>query len=102
MFGGDRSPDKRAYEQRIESQIGEWQSQVEVLHEKARNAQGDVRVQYQQQAADLSQRIESTRSQLIELRNSSPDRWEELKGKIEQTTRDLGDKFSSLKRRFGL
>lgn len=91
---------KRAYQERIEVQLKEWEPQMDVLKARAEQVKTDARMMYKEQIENLRQKQEAARQRLQELKDSSEEAWEELRVGLDKTLEDLKEAFSRSKSKF--
>jgi archaellum component FlaC len=83
------SKKKKAYEQKIDAQLKEWGTQVEVLKAKAEKAKTEAKITYLKQIEELRRKEESLRGKLHELKGSGDEAWEDFKGGMEEALSDM-------------
>jgi CheY-like chemotaxis protein len=80
---------KRIYEKKMEAQLKEWGSQINLLKAKAEKSKVGARVTYLKQVEELRRKQKSAKEKLRELRGSGDEAWEDFKGGVEEAVKDL-------------
>jgi nucleotide-binding universal stress UspA family protein/archaellum component FlaC len=83
------SKKKKAYERKIDAQLREWGTQVEVLKAKAEKAKAEAKITYLKQIEELRRKEESLKGKLRELKGSGDEAWEDFKGGMEEALSDM-------------
>jgi len=86
---------KQAYEEKLKSQLDEWDAKIEVLKAKAEKKGAEAKVDYQQTIEDLQKKRTKAKDRLQELRAAGDNAWEDLKSGVEQAWSSLGDAVDS-------
>ena len=77
--------DKRTeYVEKLSAQIVEWDTQVDLLKDKAENASPEERLEYSKTIAALQFKRDEAAEKLQGISAASDDEWEELKAGAEQ------------------
>ncbi|HXF93230.1 MAG TPA: hypothetical protein VNK46_10790 [Nitrospiraceae bacterium] len=80
---------RKAYQDKLESQINEWAAKLEVLKAKAEQAEASVKIEYDKQIEAISAKYEAAHTKLRELKEAGEDAWESLKTGAEKAWADL-------------
>lgn len=91
---------KKAYEEKLNAQLDEWDAKIDVLKAKADKAGSDAKINYKETIEKLEKQRANAKDSLQELRAASDDAWEDLKDGIEDTWSSLGDAIKSATSRF--
>jgi hypothetical protein len=94
--------DREAYEQKIDAQMREWQANLDAMKAKADQATADAKIEYESQLNQASDAMKEARTQLDALKSVSADKWQVMRDKVDQATRDVGVKLNELKTRFSM
>ena len=86
---GKVSKKRKAYVEKMEAQLKEWGSQIDVLKAKAEKSKAEAKITYLKQIEELKKKQGSVRKNLRELRGSGDDAWEDFKGGVEDAVKDL-------------
>ena len=91
---------KQTYQQKLQAQLDEWDAKIDVLKAKAEKADADMKLQIDEQMANLRTKQNAARQRMAELQDASDDAWEDLKGGLESAWRTLGDAVQNATSRF--
>jgi hypothetical protein len=91
---------KKAYQEKIESQMKEFAAKIDVLASKAGKAKAEGKVKYYEQIADLRAKQESIRQKLQGLREPGGEAWNDLKQGVDSAIDDLKVAVQSAVSRF--
>lgn len=91
---------KEAYQKKLQAQLDEWNSEIDILKAKADKAEADSQLEYYKQIEELRSMQEEANSKLIELKGASDDAWEDLKAGMDNAWDSLGNALKSAKSRF--
>ena len=80
---------KKAYHDRFQARIDEWEAKLEQLGARARKAEADLRLQLQDEESDLRRKLDEARKRLRELRAASGEGWEEIRAGADRLWTDL-------------
>ena len=75
---------KRAFQQRLETQIEEWDARIDALKTRALKAKAGIRADYEKQLDALSGKRQAADEKLRELRRRTEDAWVDLKEGMEK------------------
>jgi hypothetical protein len=91
---------KKAYQEKIETQLKEFAEKIEVLIAKGDKAKEDAKVKYAQQIEALRTKQESVRQKLQGLKEPGGAAWDDLKKGIDSAIGELKDAVQSAVARF--
>ncbi|MFO1431935.1 MAG: phasin family protein [Candidatus Competibacteraceae bacterium] len=91
---------KDAYQKKLETQLKEWDRQLDRLIAKAQKVRVDARVKIEDEFAVLRNKRVVVQKKLDELRNRGEDAWEDLKDGIEKAWDDVSDTLGKVVARF--
>jgi len=80
---------KEAYQDKMEAQLKEWQTKIDLLKAKADKAQADQKVKYYEKVETLRMKQMAANEKLKEIRKASEGAWEDLKAGMEMAWEDL-------------
>jgi len=80
---------KDAYKQKLNSQLKEWNAQINLLVAKVENAASDVKLKYAQELDEIKAKQHEAAQKLKELEDASGDAWEKLKVGADKVWDDL-------------
>ena len=87
---------RKAYYDKLEAQLKEWEAKIGVLRAKAEKAEAETRIKYYKQIEKLQVKQKETQKKLLELKNSGEDAWESVKDNFEKTWHDLKQSFDNV------
>ena len=70
---------RKAYEEKLDAQLKEWNAQIVLLKAKAENNQADAKIYYYKKIDALEQKRNGVKTKLRELKSAGDEAWEELK-----------------------
>jgi hypothetical protein len=85
---------RKAYEEKAEAQMEEWNAELALLKAKADNAKADIKIEYYRKIEILQQKHKDIRKKLEELKNSGDDAWEDLKEGAEKAWSEVKTAFN--------
>ena len=71
--------DKNAYEEKYRAKLDEWNAEIDKLAARARQANADARIEYQQQIEKLRGYRNDAEKRLVELRKSGDEAWKDFR-----------------------
>jgi chromosome segregation ATPase len=75
---------RKAYEEKLDAQLKDWNAQITLLKAKAENAKADARVDYYKTIEALEQKQNKAKTKLQELQNAGDEAWEAVKTGVEK------------------
>jgi hypothetical protein len=94
------SKKKKAYVEKIEDQLKDWSSQIDILKAKAERSKAEVKIKYLEQIEELRKRQKTTRRKLQKLKGTGEEAWGELKVGLDKALEDLKEAFDRSKSKF--
>ena len=91
---------RKAYEEKLDAQLKEWNAQIALLKAKAENAKADAKIDHYKTIENLQAKQDAARTELQELRSAGDDAWEDLKAGAENVWTELKTAFQSAASRF--
>lgn len=76
---------RKAYEEKLEAQLEEWNAQIALLKAKADKAKADARIEYYKNIEALENKQQEAGTRLQAMKAAGDDAWEELKTGAEKT-----------------
>ena len=77
------------YLQKLEAQLKEWKSKIEMLEDRAANATGETKTELMRTIGELSQKKEVVKEKLNALQKESSAAWDTMKEGLEKATAEL-------------
>jgi nucleotide-binding universal stress UspA family protein len=87
------SKKRKVYVDKVEAQLKEWGTEIDLLKAKAEKAKADAKTKYDERIQDLRARQESVGLKLQELKESGEEAWEEVKTGVDRALKDLKETF---------
>ena len=88
--------EKKAYQEKKQAQLHEWDAKIEVLKAKAEKAEAEVKIKYQEQIQKLQEKKRVAQEKLQELMEAGEETWGEVKVAVEEVWEDIHGVFSKL------
>ena len=88
---------RKAYEEKFDTQLKEWNAEIILLNAKADKAKAEVKVEYYKMIETLQ---DTARIKLDELRNAGDDAWEDIRTGADKVWSDARTAFDSAVARF--
>jgi hypothetical protein len=76
---------RKAYEEKLDAQLKEWNAQMALLKAKAENAKADTKIDYYKAIDALEHKNEEAKTKLQELKTAGDETWEAVKTGAEKT-----------------
>lgn len=70
---------RKAYEEKLDAQVKEWNAQIELLKAKADKARAEVKIEYYKTIEALQSKQNDAKAKLRELKTAGDEAWEDLK-----------------------
>ena len=84
---------RKAYEEKLDAQLEEWNAQIALLKAKAAKARVEAKIDYNKTIDALQRRQDEARAKLHELKASGDEAWEDLKTGAEKAWAEVKDAF---------
>lgn len=91
---------KEEYQKELQEQLDEWGKEIDKLKVVADKAKTGLQGEYYKEIADLQSNKQAAQQKLDELKTSSGEAWEDLKGGIEISWDAMGNAIKSAISRF--
>ena len=76
---------RKAYEEKLDAQLKEWNAQITLLKAKAENAKADAKIDYYKSIEALEHKQGEAKAKLQELKTAGDEAWEAVKAGAEKT-----------------
>jgi len=70
---------RKAYEQKLDAQLDEWNAQIDLLKARADKAEAEAKIEYYKTIDTLQHKQAEVRTKLHELKTAGDEAWEDLK-----------------------
>ena len=91
---------RKAYEEKLDAQLKEWNAQIALLKAKAENAKVDAKIDYYKTIDALEHKQDKAKKKLQELKTAGDEAWEAVKegaekawAEVQTAYRDATSKF---------
>ena len=91
---------RKAYEEKIEAQLEEWNAQIALLRTRADKARAEAKIEYYKTIEALQHRQDEARVKLHELKDAGDEAWEDLKTGTEKAWAEVKATFHSAASKF--
>ena len=91
---------RKAYEEKIDDQLKEWNTKIALLNAKADKAKAEAKVEYYKMIETLQGMQDKARMKLQEIRTTGDDVWEDLKTGAENVWTEVNSAFQSAATKF--
>jgi len=91
---------RKAFEEKLDAQINEWNAQLALIKAKAAKAKADAKVEYYTTIEALQLKRDTARAKLHELKASGDDAWEDLKTGAEKVWDEIKSAFHAAAEKF--
>jgi len=81
--------EKEQYQQKMQAQLDEIKAELEILKQKAVEADKDTQPKINKHIKELEAKIDDTKSNLGKLRDASGDAWDAVKDGVESSWQSL-------------
>ena len=75
---------RKAYEEKLDAQLEEWNAQIALLKGKAANAKSDAKIDYNKTIDALEHKKDEAKNKLQELKTAGDEAWEDVKAGAEK------------------
>lgn len=89
-----------AYVEKLKAQIDSWNSDIEKMRAKAREASADAQVKYNEQIEEMKSQRDAAEAKMKEARESSEEAWSDMRAGFESAWSSMSDSFSKAMKRF--
>jgi len=84
---------RKAYEEKFDAQLEEWNAQIALLKAKADKAKAEAKIEYYKTIEALQRRQDEARTKLHELKTAGDEVWEDLKTAAEKAWDEVKTAF---------
>lgn len=84
---------RKAFEERLDAQLKEWNAQIALLKAKAGTAKAEAKVGYYAKIEALQHKRDSVKAKLQELKAAGDEAWEDLKAGTEKAWTEVKTAF---------
>ena len=80
---------RKAYEEKLDAQLKEWNAKIALLKAKAENAKAGVKIDYYKTIEALEQKQDKAKTKLLELQTAGDEAWEAVKTGAEKAWNEV-------------
>ena len=91
---------RKAYEDKFDAQLKEWNAEITLLNAKADKAKAEAKIEYYKTIETLQGKQDKARMKLQEMRTAGDDVWEDLKTGAENVWTEVNSAFQSAATKF--
>ena len=91
---------RKAYEEKLDAQMKEWNAQIELLRAKADKAKAEVKIEYYKTIEALQRKQNDAKAKLRELKTAGDEAWEDLKAGAEKAWAEVKTAYHDASSRF--
>jgi predicted ATP-binding protein involved in virulence len=91
---------RKAYEEKLDAQLKEWNAQIVLLNAKAENAKADAKIEYYKTIEALQHKHDEAGRRLNKLKAVGDEAWEELKTGAEKAWDEVRAAFHNAASKF--
>ena len=92
--------EKNPYEEKYRAKLDEWNAEIDKLAARARQANADARIEYQEQIDNLRRHRDEAEKRLRALRESGDSAWKDLKKGADEAWDEMEKAFKKALTRF--
>ncbi|MFO8165933.1 MAG: hypothetical protein R6T98_15550 [Desulfatiglandales bacterium] len=92
--------ERKAYEEKLDAQLKEWDAEIALLKAKADNAKSDAKIDYYKSIESLEHKQNKAKTKLQELKTSGDEAWEAVKGGVEKTWAEVKAAYHDVASKF--
>jgi hypothetical protein len=85
---------RKAYEEKIDAQLEEWNAQIALLEAKADKGKAEAKIEYYKTIEALQHRQDEARTKLHELKTAGDEVWEDIKTGAEKAWDEVKTAFN--------
>ena len=91
---------RKAYEEKLDAQLEEWNAQVALFKYKADKARAEAKIEYYKTIEALQHKQADARTKLKELKTAGDEAWEDLKTGAEKAWEEIKTAFHEATSKF--
>jgi hypothetical protein len=91
---------RKAYEEKIEAQLKEWNAQIDLFKAKADRAKAEAKIDFYKTIDILQGKEEEARAKLKELKTAGDAAWEDVKKGVDKAWAEIKSAYKDAASRF--
>lgn len=91
---------RKAYEEKLDAQLKEWNAQIALLKAKAENAKADTKIDYYKAIDALQRKHDEAKTKLKELKTAGDEAWEAVKAGAEKAWAEVKTAYHEVASKF--
>ena len=92
--------ERDAYVKKLKAMLEEWNAEIDKLDAKARKADAEAKIRYEEQVSQLRQKRKELQNMVTQMGEASDDAWEDLKEGLENAWKVFKGTLSKAKSEF--
>ena len=84
---------RKAYEEKLDTQLKEWDAQISLLKAKADNARAEIRKDYYKSIEAFEHKESEVKTKLQELRTARDEAWEAVQVSMEKIWAEVSEAY---------
>ena len=92
--------ERKAYEEKLDAQLKEWNAQIELLKTRADKAKAEVKIEYYKTIEALQGKQNEAKTKLRELKTAGDEAWEDVKKGAEKAWAEVKTAYHDASSRF--
>lgn len=91
---------RKAYEEKLDAQLEEWNAQIALLKARADKARAEAKIEYNKTIEALQHKQDEARTKLHEIKTAGDEAWEDMKTGAEKAWDEVKAAFHSAASKF--
>ena len=91
---------RKAYEEKLDAQMKEWNAQIDLLKAKADKAKAEAKIEYYKTIEAVQRKQNDAAAKLRELKTAGDDAWEDIKTGAEKAWAEVKTAYHDASSRF--
>ena len=91
---------RKAYEEKLDAQLKEWNAQIDLLKAKADKAKAEAKIEYYKTIEAVQRKQNDAAAKLKELKTAGDDAWEDIKSGAEKAWAEVKTAYHDASSRF--
>jgi len=91
---------RKAYEEKLDAQLAEWNAQIALIKAKAENAKADAKIDYYKTIDALEHKRDMAKTKLQELKTAGDEAWEVVKAGVEKVWSEVKTSYHDAASKF--
>ena len=92
--------ERKAYQEKLDAELKEWNAKIALLKAKAENAKADEKIDYYKTIEALEHKEDEAKTKLQELSTAGDEAWEDVKAGAEKAWAEVKTAYQDATSRF--